>query len=142
MLTAQAEAQSVSCRNYAATVQPAVKPRVDALRLLEREAADRLRGLDTRTYPFLVTEARKTADLIADAKMLENEEAGTGRCRNLVPRVRAICRTAALAFAAAVDDEEKGEANKDNRQTYGETMARCERLMGLQSLNTAWRATN
>jgi len=28
MLTAQAEAQSVSCRNYAATVQPAVKPRV------------------------------------------------------------------------------------------------------------------
>ena len=134
------QAQPVSCRNYPDMVRPSLRPRVDALRRLEREADDRLRGLDTRTYPFLAGEVRKQADLIADAKMLENEEAGAKPCRNAVPLVRAICRTAALAFAAAIDDEEKGEANKDNRKAYGESMMTCERLMGLGPLNTPWRA--
>ena len=153
MLTAQAltavaaqvqsaQAQSALCRNYPDSVRPSLRPRVEALRRLEREADDRLRGLDTRTYPFLAGEARKVADLIADAKMLENEEAGAKPCRNLVPRVRAICRTAALAFAAAIDDEEKGDANKDNRKAYGGSMATCEHLMGLAPLNTPWRAIN
>src|SRR6266478_4172263 len=77
------QAQPVSCRNYPDTVRPSLRPRVDALRRLEREADDRLRGLDTRTYPFLADQARKAADLMADAKMLENEEAGAKRCRNL-----------------------------------------------------------
>jgi hypothetical protein len=134
-----AQAQPVSCRNYPDSIRPSLRPRVDALRRLEREADDRLRGLDTRTYPFLAGEVRKQADLIADAKMLENEEAGAKPCRNAVPLVRAICRTAALAFAAAIDDEEKGDANKDNRKAYGESMTTCERLMGLGPLNTPWR---
>ena len=141
--TAQAQsapAQPVSCRNYPDSIRPSLRPRVDALRRLEREADDRLRGLDTRTYPFLAGEVRKQADLIADAKMLENEEAGAKPCRNAVPLVRAICRTAALAFAAAIDDEENGDANKDNRKAYGESMVTCERLMGLGPLNTPWRA--
>ena len=145
MLTAvAAQAQSaplqpVSCRNYPDTLRPSLRPRVDALRRLEREADDRLRGLDTRTYPFLAGEARKAADLIADAKMLEIEEAGTKACRNAVPMVRANCRAAALAFATAIDDEEKGEANRDNRKVYGEAMGACERSMGLGPLNTPWR---
>ena len=134
------QAQPVSCRNYPDTVRPSLRPRVDALRRLEREADDRLRGLDTRTYPFLAGEVRKAADLIADAKMLENEEAGAKPCRNAVSLVQAICRTAALAFAAAIDDEEKGDANKDNRKAYGESMTTCERLIGLGPLNTPWRA--
>ena len=141
LLTTQAQAQTVSCRNYPETVRPLVRPRLEALRRLEREADDRLRGLDTRTYPFLAGEARKAADLIADAKMLENEEAGTKACRNAVPMVRANCRAAALAFAASLDDEEKGEANKDNRKAYGDSMVECERSMGLGPLNTPWRGT-
>jgi hypothetical protein len=131
--------QPVSCRNYADTLRPSLRPRLEALRRLEREADDRLRGLDTRTYPFLAGEASKQADLIADAKMLDNEEAGTKACRNAVPMVRAMCRAAALAFAAAIDDEEKGEANKDNRKAYGEAMGACEQSMGLGPLNTPWR---
>ena len=141
-LTAHAQSAPlppVSCRNYPEMIRPSVRPRVEALRRLEREADDRLRGLDTRTYPFLAGEARKAADLIADAKMLENEEAGTKACRNAVPMVRANCRAAALAFAASLDDEEKGEANKDNRKAYGDSMVECERSMGLGPLNTPWR---
>src|SRR5258705_8201647 len=140
-MTALAPAQTVSCRNYPETVRPLIKPRVEALRLLEREAADRLRGLDTRTYPFLAGEARKAADLIADAKALEDEEA-LERCRNPVQPVRRLCRGAALSLATALDQEEAGAASKESKQVYAEAMPRCEQLLGLQPLSTAWRITN
>jgi hypothetical protein len=141
-MTALAPAQTVSCRNYPETVRPLIKPRIEALRLLEREAADRLRGLDTRTFPFLAGEVRKAADLIADPKALKDEEDGVGKCRNAVLPVRAICRSAALVLAAAIDEQEKDAATKESRQAYGEAMPRCEQFMGLQPLSTAWRTTN
>src|SRR5258705_13002386 len=114
-MTALAPAQTVSCRNYPETVRPLIKPRVEALRLLEREAADRLRGLDTRTYPYLAGEVRKTADLIADAKAIEQEAAGIEKCQNAVAPVRALCRGAALALATAIDEQEKEAATKASR---------------------------
>jgi len=131
----------VTCRGYPEAARPQLKPKVDALRLLEREAADRLRGLDTRTYPFLAGEVSKTADLIGDAKAIEQEAAGVEKCRNAVEPVRAICRGAALALATAIEEQEKEAATKASRQAYGEAMARCEQLMGLQPLSTAWRTS-
>jgi hypothetical protein len=139
-LIVSAQAQPVPCRNYPETVGPLLKPRVEALRLLEREAADRLRGLDTRTYLYLAGEAHKLADLMADTKALENEEKSVRQCRNAVPAVRATCRGAALAFAVVVEDEETGTDRKDNRQAYGRAIAACERLIRLAPLNTDWRA--
>jgi hypothetical protein len=143
-LAAPAEAQvpkqiQVSCRGYPEAVRPTIKPRVEALRLLEREAADRLRGLDTRTFPYLAGEARKAADLVADAKAVADEAAGIEKCRNSVPAVRAICRGAGLALATAIDEQEKEAASKDAKTAYGEAITRCEQLMGLQPLSTAWR---
>ena len=141
-LSTPAAAQTVTCRNYPESIRLLVKPRVEALRLLEREAADRLRGLDTRTFPFLAGEVRKAADLIADPKALKEEEDGIGKCRNAVPPMRAICRSAALALATAIDEQEKDAATKESRQAYAEAIPRCEQLMGLQPLSTAWRTIN
>jgi hypothetical protein len=129
----------VACRNYPESARPQLRPKVEAVRQIEREAADRLRGLDTRTFPFLAGELRKAADLIADAKVVEEEAVGVAKCQNPVAPVRAVCRGAALALATAIDEQEKEAATKASRQAYGEAMARCEPLIGLQPLSTAWR---
>jgi hypothetical protein len=124
-------------------VLPAVKLRVEAVRLLEREAADRLRGLDTRTYPFLAGEVRKAADAIADAKAVEDEAAEVGKCRNKVHPLRGICRGAALALGSAIDEQEKKDVvSKEARLAYAQGMATCERLVGLPPLGTAWRTAD
>jgi hypothetical protein len=140
LLATSAQAQ-VSCRGYPASVTAMVKARVEAVRLLEREAADRLRGLDTRTYPFLAGEARKGADQIADDKAIEAEREFE-RCRNLVQPIRRICRGAVLWLATALDEEEAGKATNESKQAYAEAMPRCEQLMGLTPLSTAWRIPN
>jgi hypothetical protein len=133
----------VSCRDYPRALLPAVKLRVEAVRLLEREAADRLRGLDTRTYPFLAGEVRKAADAIADAKAAEDEAAAVAKCRNMVHPLRSICRGAVLALASAIDEQEQKDAvSKEARQAYGQGMAVCERLVGLAPLGTAWRTAD
>jgi hypothetical protein len=136
-----AQAQAVSCRGYPPSVMAQIKSRVEAVRLIEREAADRLRGLDTRVYPFLAGEIRKTADLIGDQKAVEAEQEFQ-RCRNLVHPVRGICRGAALVLAAALDEEETSKATKESKQAYADAMPRCEQLLGLSPLSTAWRMPN
>jgi len=136
-----AQAQGVACRGYPESVMAGIKSRVEALRLIEREAADRLRGLDTRTFPYLAGEARKTADLVGDARTLA-QEAGLEQCRNKVAPVRRICRGAALSLAAVLDEEAAGAASQGGKQVYAEAMPACERLMGLSPLSTAWRTTN
>ena len=49
-------AEAAPCRNYPAAAARAIKPRVEALRFIEREASDRLTGLDTRPWPYLVAQ--------------------------------------------------------------------------------------
>jgi hypothetical protein len=142
LLSTPAGAQAVSCRGYPPSVMAQVKSRVEAVRLIEREAADRLLGLDTRVYPFLAGEVRKAADVIADEKALKKDEEELRRCRNWVQPVRGICRGAALALAAALDEEEAGKATKESKQAYVDAMPHCERLMGLSPLSTAWRMPN
>ena len=142
LLSTPAGAQAVSCRGYPPSVMAQVKSRVEAVRLLEREAADRLRGLDTRVYSFLAGEVRKAADMIAGEKALKKDQEELRRCRNWVQPVRGICRGAALALAAALDEEEAGKATKEFKQAYADAMPHCERLIGLSPLSTAWRMPN
>lgn len=134
-------AEAAACRGYPESVRLLIKGRVEAIRLLEREAADRLVGLDTRTFPFLAGEARKAAELIASPADLAEEDE-LQRCRNHVQPVRGICRGAALALAAVFDEHEVGTAGTDTRRTYAEAMPRCELLMKLPPLSTAIRITN
>jgi hypothetical protein len=135
------DAEAASCRGYPEAVRPIIKSRVEALRMIEREAADRLVGLDTRTFPFLAGEARKVVDVIADPAVLADEDT-LKRCRNHVPPVRGICRSAAVVLAVLLDEQEAGESSKASRQAYAEAMAPCEKLMRLPPMSTALRASD
>jgi len=136
-----AGAEAAPCRGYPESVRSAIKARIEALRMIEREAADRLVGLDTRTFPFLAGEARKLADTIATSNALKDED-DLKRCRNAVPPVRRVCRNAAEGLATLLHAQEAGTAITELKQTYAEAIARCEGFMGLQPLKTAIRTTD
>src|SRR5260370_20829929 len=76
--------EATSCRGYPQGVRAAIKKQVEALRALERETADRLKGLDTRPFDYLLSRARATAQVIAAKDALAAEE-GLSRCREATP---------------------------------------------------------
>jgi hypothetical protein len=135
------EAEAAPCRGYPESVRSAIKGRIESLRMIEREAADRLVGLDTRTFPFLAGEARKLADTIANSKALKDED-GLKRCRIAVPSVRRLCRSAAEGLAILLDAQEAGTGSNELKATYAEPMGQCEGFMGLQPLKTTIRTTD
>jgi hypothetical protein len=139
VLSPSAQAGTLPCRGYPESVRLEVKRGVEALRQVEREAADRIVGLDTRPFDYLAGQARATADVIADQRALAAEE-GLIRCRNHVRPVRTICRGAALALAKAIEEQAAGGASKASRQAYAEAMTPCEQWMGLTPLKTALRS--
>jgi hypothetical protein len=140
-ILASVTAQAAPCRNYPAAAARAIKPRVETLRQVEREAADRLSGLDTRPFPFLIGRARAAADVIGEMRALRDED-GLDRCPDAVPHVRRVCASAALALAGALEEEAAGAATKISKQIYGQAMAICESFMGLAPLHTAWRTSD
>jgi|SRR5690242_11305790 hypothetical protein len=135
------EAEAAPCRGYAESVRSAIKNRIEALRMIEREAADRLLGLDTRTFPFLAGEARKLAETIASADALKEEDE-LKRCPAAVPPVRRICRSAAERLGTVLDVQDTGTATIELKQSYAEPMTRCEGLVGLQPLKSTIRTTD
>jgi hypothetical protein len=138
LLSVSVAPAAAPCRNYPATAARAIKPRVEALRLVEREAADRLSGLDTRPFPFLVGQARAAAGAIGEPRALQDED-GLDRCPDAVPHVRRVCIAAALALAGALEEQAAGQASQISKQIYAQAMAICEGFMGLAPLRTAWR---
>ena len=52
-------AHALSCRNHGKEVQAAIKHHIEALRMIERETADRVAGLDTRPYNYLLAHGFK-----------------------------------------------------------------------------------
>jgi hypothetical protein len=141
VLSASGAAAAAPCRNYAAAAARAIKPRVEALRLIEREAADRLVGLDTRPFPFLSGLARAGADAIGEAGALQDED-GLDRCPEAVPHVRRVCATAARALAGAIEEQTAGAASAISKQIYAQAMAICEGFVGLPPLRTTWRTSD
>jgi hypothetical protein len=136
-----AGAEAAPCRNYPAAAARAVKPRVEALRMVEREAADRLVGLDTRPWPYLVGQARAAAAAIGEPRALQDED-GLDRCPDAVPRVRRVCATAALALAGALEEQAAGAATRISKQIFAQAMAICEGFTGLAPLRTDLRASD
>jgi hypothetical protein len=139
VLSVSAAAAAAPCRNYPAAAAHAIKPRVEAARLVEREAADRLIGLDTRPWSYLIGQARATADAIGEARALADED-GLERCPDPVPHVRRVCATAALALAAAIEEEAASATTGVSKQIYAQAIAICESFMGLAPLHTFLRA--
>jgi hypothetical protein len=141
LLSVSAAGAAAPCRNYPQFAARAIKARVEAVRLIEREAADRLIGLDTRPFPYLVGQARAGADAIGEARALADED-GLDRCPEPVPHVRRVCATAARALAGALEAQGAGAASPISKQIYAQAMAICEGFMGLAPLPTAWRTSD
>jgi hypothetical protein len=141
VLAAGDPAAAASCSGYPAAAARALKPRVEALRLTEREASDRLTGLDTRPYSYLAGQARAAAAAIGDAKALQEED-GLSRCPEPVAHVRRICAMAALALAGAIEELAAGGATSLSKRTYAEAMGICEALIGLKPLQTRLRTAD
>lgn len=131
-------AQAASCADYPRSASRAVKPRVEALRLIEREAADRRQGLDTRPYPYLVEQARAVAEAVGEARALQEED-DLEKCTAAVPHVRRVCASAARALASALEEQAVGVASQISSQIYAQAMAICEGLVALAPLRTSFR---
>jgi hypothetical protein len=128
------DVEAASCRGYPQSVRAAIKKHVEVLRMLEREAADRLKGLDTRTFDYLLGRARATAAAIVDKDALAAEE-GVSRCREIIPPVRRVCAEA----VSLIEEQAAGAPNKTSKQHYAEAMPRCEGWMEFAPLMTVFR---
>jgi hypothetical protein len=138
LLAARDRAAAASCGDYAAAAARAIKSRVEAVRLIEREAGDRLIGLDTRPFPYLAAQARAAAAAIGEGKALREEDE-LSRCPDPVPHVRRICAMATLALASAIEEHEAGRASTVSKQAFAEAMALCEGHMGLAPARSRFR---
>jgi hypothetical protein len=142
LLSAPAEAQSLSCRGYPSAVLVAqIKGRIEALRRLEREAEDRTVGLDTRPYEWLLSQARGAPAAIADPAALA-AEAALSRCRNYIRPLRRVCVASAAMLVRMIEELAAGGATRESKQAYMEVMPRCETWLGLMPLNTSLRMTD
>jgi hypothetical protein len=155
------DVEAASCRGYPQSVRAAIKKQVQALRALEREAADRLKGLDTRPFDYLLDQARAAAGVIGEKDALA-AEAGLSRCPEPVPPVRRVCTEAAHALVGLLQQQEdrtgttqakQAEAKQaetkeadakqaDAKQAYARAMPQCERWMELAPLVTVFRISD
>jgi hypothetical protein len=135
------------CRGYPTQgVIRQIKLSVETMRRVEREAADRLAGLDTRPYAWLLDQARMAQLEIANPALLEAEES-LKRCRNYIRPVRAGCAAAASALVRVIEEfiaaedkkDDKKETGNEAKKAFAEIMPHCERVVSLPPLDTALR---
>jgi hypothetical protein len=134
------EANALSCRSFAREVKAGIGSHVAALQRYEHEAADRLKGLDSRPFDFLLGEARKTTAVIADAAALKDEEA-LARCRNPTKAIRKLCADAAQRLVEILDRHAATAKPDYDRAQYAALMGECEKLIELKPLKSAIRGT-
>ena len=133
-----ADVGAVSCRGYPQAIRIAIKKQVEALRALEQETADRLKGFDTRPFGYLLDRARATAAVIADKDALVAEEA-LSRCPQTIAPVRRVCAQAAQALISLIEEQETGTGTAQSKQLYAQAMPQCERWMDFAPLVTVFR---
>jgi hypothetical protein len=114
---------------------------VAAMRRYEHEASDRLKGLDSRPFDFLLAEARKTTAIIANPAALELEKT-LERCRNWTAPVQKICAEAAQALVEVLEKHVASPKPDYDRPAFAKAVAECERLLDLKPLPSAIRGTD
>ena len=145
------EVEAASCRGYPQGVRAAIKKQVQVLRALEHEATDRLKGLDTRPFDYLLGQARAAAGVIGDKDALAAEE-GLSRCPQSIPPVRRVCTEAAHALVGLIE-QQAGDSpatqakpaaaqQAEAKQTYARAMPQCERWMDFAPLVTVFRTSD
>ena len=134
------DASAADCRWHGRDAQKAIKVHVAAMQRYELEASDRLKGLDSRPFDFLLGEARKTTTIIADPRAIEDEK-GLERCRNLTNPIRKVCAIAAEALVEILDKHVKTEKPDYDRAAFAQAAGACEKFMGLKPVNSSIRGT-
>jgi len=130
-----------SCRRYPPrAVLKDIKARVEALQRIEREAADRMVGLDTRPYEWLLGQAQAAEAAIAIPALVATEKEALERCRVSIPSVRRDCAVGAAALVRVLGELVAGDASNEARMAFAQAMPSCERLAGLKPLDTALRS--
>jgi hypothetical protein len=132
------DASAASCRGFAREARAAIGAAVAALQRVESEASDRLKGLDSRPFDFLLGEARKTMVLIADPAALKDEEE-LARCRNATRPIRKLCADAAQRLLDILDQHVASAKPEYDKPQYAAAMAECEKLIGVKPLKSALR---
>jgi len=127
-----------SCRYPTADVVAQLKAQAEALRRIEREAADRIAGLDTRPYDWLLEQARAGHTAIADPLALAAED-DLRRCRNFIRPLRRDCEVFAAALVRVIEELAAGEVSKEAKQAYAMAAPPCESPLSLPPLRTALR---
>ena len=100
------DASAADCRWFGRDAQRAIKHHVAALQRIEHEASDRLKGLDSRPFAFLLGEARKVTAIIADPVALEDEKL-LERCRNWTQPIRTICAGSAQLLVDVLEKQSR-----------------------------------
>ena len=114
-----------------------VKARVTALHRIEREAADRTAGLDTRPYEWLLEQARVAEKAISVPELVKAEDEILQRC--FVTPLRTTCAVGSAALVRVIADLHAGRDTNEARMAYAQTMPHCERSVGLTALKTSLR---
>lgn len=131
-------ANAADCRWFGRNAQTAIKSHIATLQRLEFEASDRLKGLDTRPFPMLLDDAKKTTVIIANPAALEDEK-GLKRCRNATWPIRKICADAAQALTDILDKHVATEKAEYDKSAYAAAMEACEKHMDLKPLKSLIR---
>ena len=134
------DAAAQNCRNYLQAARADIGRHVAAMQRLEHEASDRSKGLDSRPFDFLASEARKTAAIIADPAL---QGAGGSRdCRDPAHPVRRICLDAAQAWVEVLAKYAANPKPDYDKRGFAAAVADCEKLMDLKPLKSVIRATD
>jgi hypothetical protein len=134
------DASAQDCPNYLQAARADIGKHVAAMQRTEHEASDRLKGLDSRPFDYLLGEARKTAAIIADPGL---QSAGGSRdCRDPAHPVRRICRDAAQAWVEVLEKHVASPKPDYDKQRFAATVEDCEKLMDLKPLKSVIRATD
>jgi hypothetical protein len=136
-------ASAASCRNFAREAQAAIGKSAASLQKIEHEASDRLKGLDSRPFDYLLGEARKITAIIADPAALKDEES-LARCRNATRPVRKLCAEAAQMLVDVLESHVAAPAAAPDydKPRYATVMAECEKSMDLKPLKSVIRGTD
>ena len=132
------DANAASCPNSKGTARAQIAPQVTALRALEHEASDRVKGLDTRPFDVLRDEVKKVAAVIADPAALAREDE-LKSCPNAPPPARKLCADAAHDLTDILEKHVASAKPDYDKPRYAATVADCEKAMDLKPLQTLLR---
>ena len=132
------QASAETCAGFTKSNRSQLLPPAEALRAVEREASDRLKGLDSRPFDFLRDAAKGAAASIAEPGALAHEDE-MNAC--WTRPARSLCAKAAVLLVGLLEKLIASGKPDDDKPAYAAAIGRCESALDLKPLRTLIRAT-